>query len=232
MRVLLLLIALVAGAISTSTNPALAQRGGQAAPAPPAQCRTYASSETRTITDTQGTATMKSACAYARAANEMVCKISSSDKATSQAGVMTTVFASVEDFIADAPRIVHVGRHATVTVKMSVPAVSTTAMSFAFDAQKRPTRMTTRFNGELAFDHRFTAWDQHGRPTAGADAMTAYTYAYDDVARVITITHVATNAVVRQSFDANGILIGQTTASPALTETHTFVIHSTAQVCK
>jgi YD repeat-containing protein len=77
-----------------------------------------------------------------------------------------------------------------------------------------------------------TAWDQVGRPTAGTDTGQSFTYAYDDTARVATVTNVTAALVIRQTFDANGILTAQVSTGPRETQNQTVTVHSTASVCR
>jgi hypothetical protein len=48
------------------------------------------------------------------------------------------------------------------------------------------------------------------------------------------MTNVNAGTVVTQTFDANGLQVGQTSRSPSqgANETSTWTIHSTAQICR
>jgi YD repeat-containing protein len=198
-----------------------------------AACRTYSTSESRTIASNRGSGSLKLKCQYNKSTTEHVCNSDYADSRTAYASVITYKFASVDDFISDAPRIVHFGRATTVTIRTTAPGLaSTTTLTQSFDGQGRLTRITSRLGDKIVGVQTFTAWDQFGRPTAATDGTQAYTYAYNDVERVVTLTNVTARAVIRQTFDANGIHIGQVSTGPGGTEQQTFTIHSTATVCK
>jgi YD repeat-containing protein len=202
------------------------------APSRGAACRTYSTSESRTIASNIGSGSMKLRCEYNKSTNEHVCNGDYADSRTAYSSVITYKFESVDDFISDAPRIVHFGRATTVTIRITTPGLaSMTTSTQSFDAQGRLTRITSRLAEKVVAEQRFTAWDQFGRPTAATDGAQNYTYAYNDAERVVTATNVTARMVIRQTFDPNGIHNGQVSTGPGMTQNQAFSIHSTATVC-
>jgi YD repeat-containing protein len=195
-------------------------------------CRTYSTSESRTIASNIGAGSMKLTCEYNRSTNEHVCHSDYADSRTAYSSVITYKFESVDDFISDAPRIVHFGRATTVAIRITTPGLaSMTTSTQSFDARGRLARITSRLAEKVVAEQTFTAWEPFGRPTAATDGTQTYTYAYDDAERVVTATNVTARMVIRQTFDANGIHIGQAVTGPGMTQNQTFSIHSTATVC-
>jgi YD repeat-containing protein len=175
-------------------------------------CRTYSTSESRTIGSNIGSGSMKLTCEYNKSTNEHVCHSDYADSRTAYSSVITYKFASVDDFISDAPRIVHFGRATTVTIRITTPGLaSMTTSTQSFDAQGRLTRITSRLAEKVVAEQRFTAWDQFGRPTAATDGTQAYTYAYKDTERVVTATNVTARMVTRSDgpMDAERSLLVQ-----------------------
>ena len=217
------------GTSGLPSNSAAAQGGtGKGA-----ACRTYSTSESRVIRSSGGTASFKVKCEYNRSTDEHVCSGDYADSRTAYSSVITYKFDSVNDFIGDAPRILHFGRAPTVTIRTLTPGLASMMTSTqSFDGQGRLTRITSRMAGKVVAVQTFTAWDQFGRPTAATDSTQAYTYAYDDAERVVTVTNVTAGAVIKQIFDVNGIHIGQVTTGAGETQEQTFTIHSTATMCK
>ena len=216
---------------SSPTSPAPSQ-AGNTAPA----CRTYSTSEERTVTSTVGLrGTVTNACSpYNKSSNEQPCTLTYADN-RGVAYVSTTLvkFASVNDFIGDAPRV-FIFSTASVhpTSIVSTTAGVTSNATYTYDSQGRLTRFSTQLSTGASEVLTFSSWDSFGRPTAATGSTTSFVYTYDDSARTATITN-AQGGTITQSFDANGILVRQVSVVPGGgTETQVWTIQSTDTVCR
>jgi YD repeat-containing protein len=217
----------------SSTSPTSPPGSGPTGPAP--ACRTYATVDAATLSTTLGlTGTIVTTCLeYNKSTNELTCMANYSDS-TPQAFSTNVVakFASVADFIGDAPRIYIISTSSVHPMKVSTTQTTgvTTTSSYTYDSQGRVTRTDIQTNGGSDVQ-TFTSWDSFGRPTLSTLSKATLAYAYDDSARVGTITN-NLGAVLTWTFDANGIAVRQVTVAGAsnLTEVHT--IQSTAMVCR
>ena len=141
-------------------------------------------------------------------------------------------FASVADFIGDAPRIYIISTSSVHPMKVSTTQTTgvTTTSSYTYDSQGRVTRTDIQTNGGSDVQ-TFTSWDSFGRPTLSTLSKATLAYAYDDSARVGTITN-NLGAVLTWTFDANGINVRQVTVAGGSTATEVHTIQSTAMVCR
>lgn len=200
-------------------------------------CRTAAgiSHSVQTFTNTGVTVTADTNCAYNTGTNDVVCHSTVVDSVGGPGDVtQTTRFASradiVDEMAANPPLSRSLGT--TTVTTMSGFSLTTTATN-SYDDQKR--LRSTAISADLpqlASTTTFSAWDNAGRPTAGATsgAITfPVVYTYDNIMRTVrremgpnicTVTH-----------DANGILTREqcTGTSPSTT---VVTVSATQTICK
>jgi hypothetical protein len=102
-----------------------------AQPRPPGSaCRTYATADTMALSSSTGIAVKAAkACNYTTATNELACTIKYMDnRSVSYTTVMAVKFASVADFVGDAPRISLFGS-SDMQPKAADPCTRTTTRS-------------------------------------------------------------------------------------------------------
>jgi hypothetical protein len=199
-------------------------------------CRTYSTADSRTITSTSGVnGTLTSACVpYNKSSNELSCVLNYADnRGTANTTSTRTTFASVAEFVGDAPRVFI---YSTSTVHplslVSTMAGTTTNVAYTYDSQGRLTRFSALLSGGGSEVLTFSTWDTFGRPTAAVGSSTAFVYTYDDSARTATIAN-GQGGTIAQNFDSNGILVRQVSVVPGgATETQTWTIQSTDTVCR
>jgi YD repeat-containing protein len=219
----------------SSTSPTPPPGSGPTGPAP--ACRTYPTADAATLSTTLGlTGTIVTTCLeYNRSTNELTCAANYSDS-TPQAFSTNIVFkfASVADFIGDAPRIYIISTSSVHPMKVSTTQTTgvTTTSSYTYDSQGRVTRIDLQTNGGSSVQ-TFTSWDSFGRPTFStlSNPNATLAYAYDDSARVGTITNNLGHVITR-TFDANGIAVRQVSVTGSVTATQVDTIPSTAMVCR
>jgi YD repeat-containing protein len=161
----------------------------------------------------------------------------SDNRPLAYSGVSVSKFASVADFVGDAPRIQVYGtletHPMTTTVRITTPGLlSTSTSTYSYDAQRRPARIAIQNDAGGSDVQTFNAWDTFGRPTAATTNRESFTYAYDDAARTMTLTNVSAGGVITQTFDANGNQIRQVSVSSTESGTATVTIQATATVCR
>jgi hypothetical protein len=259
-QTLLLVVGVLVGMVScgsgassgSPTAPTPAPGGsappGPGGPAPPGSgsaCRTYSTDDVWSVTTTifatgavtTGTRTMR--CAFNRSTNELTCNIEYVDPRPFGSFTSVGVFryASVGDFVGDAPRIFwYSTRDARIMSVSGTTTSSGTSASYeathTYDGDRRLTRIDGRTNAGGTNTEIFTTWDEFGRPTAGRSNNDTITISYNDADRSITFTNVTNGATLTKRFDANGIEIGQTSRSAGGTTIETATIRSTATVCR
>jgi YD repeat-containing protein len=227
-------LGLTCAACSSSTSPS----GGGSGSSTASACRTYSTSDRMTFTSSTGTSgTVTKTCDFNRTSIEFACTVNYSDNRGLAYTTLTTFkFASIADFVGDAPRIVLLAstdfHPMSVIATVTTPGLqSTSTLTYTYDSQKHLMRIATVNNLGGAQNQTVTQWDSFGRPTTTTIDSGALNYAYNDTARTATITNAA-GGVITQTFDANGIQIAQTSVTPTATETQSWTINSTAQVCK
>jgi YD repeat-containing protein len=211
-------------------------------PAAGAACRTYVTADAMSFSTSGGlSGTVRRTCDYKASTNTWTCTLTYSDsQSLKYTSVVTFNFATLADFVGDAPRIVLFAssdwRPAGTTIKTTMPGVASTGtMTYAYDSERRLTRITNQTKGptgDLSSTMTFSAWDEFGRPTAATDETSRYAYVYNDADRTTTLTNVTSASVITQTFDANGIQIAQTAVGSASRTTSTWTNQSTATVCR
>jgi len=225
--------------------------GGDSSQSGPSPCRTYSSASKETsifkgvVSPLLLTSTRDQACSYDKVANEFTCRERYEDsRGTKYSTTATTKFASIGDFVGDAPRITW---HATMEFRPQSGTTRTTGSTamvvdtiYVYDTQGRLSRseMKGSTNGmPSSVAETFSAWDAYGRPTSSTNAAGSLTYAYDDGARTMTQTLRGAASVwtTVTTLDANGVVIGRTSSGtgPGASSTSTTIkVESIAQVCR
>ena len=111
-------------------------------------------------------------------------------------------------------------------------------LTHSYDARGRPGRLVS-VTGGATVTTTHSAWDGHGRPTAGTEVSphltTTLSFGYDETARTMTTTRIATGYpkfVGVQTYDADGNPTVYNTTFGDSTSTTTTTIASTGRVCR
>jgi hypothetical protein len=172
-----------------------------------ASCRTYSADEVRTLTGaTSGT--INQTCHFDRATYKRLCTIRSRTSASSFTLNLTDTYTSVADFVDEIHVIPPIARIQKQTRRFANGPAANADVTYEYDGRRRQTRLSTAINNNLLV-MTYNAWDALGRPTGGVSSSRASTvtlhYAYDDIARTMTITGPA--GVEVDTYDGDGNMI-------------------------
>jgi hypothetical protein len=172
-----------------------------------ANCRTFATRQTSTLTSTSTfpgvpviEATGSTSCAFDAPSATLRCDSTTAIASCNSTSSFSSTYSSVADFVDEGAVI---GR-ALVSRSTSSGTVSTpdlrggcvsapfpaTSVNYTYDAQRRPTSAS---DSTGAVTITYTAWDASGRPTRGTTTTSVcssepFSYGYDDAARTIVYT--------------------------------------------
>jgi hypothetical protein len=236
--VAIVVIAAAGAACHGSTSPVAP--GNTPPPGATQQCRTFATAWTSTYTFAQPTSSSATFSESDRLYREY-------SPAGSSQLVRRVTYATVADFIDEAATF---GRFLSRQTEMcaernhcigGLVVVETPT----YDSRRRRSGLTLRLNGLPLFTDAYDQWDEHGRPLAGTrsevQCATPVSLTYDDAARTLAIAPVAPGGGLlciglgfasRQTFDADGNVISETSVAGGTSTSVNHTITSTSQICK
>ena len=220
-----IVLGLIAGSVEMGA-------AGQApGPGSGAGCRTYAAEEVSTVTG-PGAGTITQSCHFDPARRQHACTIRSRTEAGDFTLTDVQTYASIADFVDEVRVIPPVSLVLRETRRFS-RTDSDSDISFEHDKTGRQTRALMSINGQQIVV-TYGEWDAKGRSTVetskGVTAPITLRHVYDDNARTTTTT--GPSGVDTKTYDANGNMTREVSASGKEQTVYAIVIAKTETVCK
>lgn len=199
-------------------------------PTPTPNCRTWPSAYQTVLVAGATTLTTNGTCVFNRQTLQSTCTADTVGPGTSSRVVTVKTYASIDEVLAEVSVVPPLTRATGVTSVTTGTGAGTSALTYAFDGQKRLLTETS-----VAYSTTWSAWDTEGRPTTGTTVLTAgaisqvaINYNNATRARTTTTTTNGSSLTCADTFDVTGSLIATVCPSSASSTT----ISSTTQVCR